>query len=330
MKDTIKYYEDKHDIRVLYLVKFGSHLYGTSTKDSDTDYKGLFLPSKESCYLNTQSKHINYTSGENDSKNGVGDIDFELWSLQYWVKLLQKGDTNAMDLLYSYSFPEIVEYIDPEMKSFLENAHKMFDIDKCNSYIGYVRGQVAKYGIKGERVGVYKGLHETNTELVKECNPDAKLNLFMNYLLDNHHDPSYCFEKMINDKRCLVVCGKVHMGDIKLNEFHERIKKEYDKYGQRARAAEQGNGIDWKAVSHAMRAVYQMKELIITGRIQFPLTMAPVITDIKLGKMDWKEVSDMIYNGLNEVDTMIDGLTDHKCKRDHEFVKNGILELYKS
>jgi len=84
MLDTIKYYEDKYNVKILYLVEFGSTLYGTNTPDSDTDYKGIFLPSKESCFLNTQNKHISYTSGKSNSKNGTDDIDFELWSLQYW------------------------------------------------------------------------------------------------------------------------------------------------------------------------------------------------------------------------------------------------------
>jgi hypothetical protein len=28
-------------------MKFGAHLYGTATSNSDVDYKGIFMPSKE-------------------------------------------------------------------------------------------------------------------------------------------------------------------------------------------------------------------------------------------------------------------------------------------
>jgi predicted nucleotidyltransferase len=31
---------------LLYLTKFGSHLYGTNGPNSDADYKGFYLPSK--------------------------------------------------------------------------------------------------------------------------------------------------------------------------------------------------------------------------------------------------------------------------------------------
>ena len=36
---------------------FGSHLYGTNTENSDTDYKGIYLPSKNDCYLNNVKKY---------------------------------------------------------------------------------------------------------------------------------------------------------------------------------------------------------------------------------------------------------------------------------
>lgn len=49
---------------------FGSHLYGTSTENSDRDYKGIYIPTKEECYLNSIIKSINRKTRENtNSKN---------------------------------------------------------------------------------------------------------------------------------------------------------------------------------------------------------------------------------------------------------------------
>jgi len=301
----------------------------SNTPQSDTDYKGLFLPSKESCYLNKQPKHISYTSGSDYSKNSANDIDFEMWSLQYWLKLLEKGDTNSIDLLYSASHPKMIEYVHPIMSTFLSQPYKLFDIDKCNGYSGYIRGQVKKYGIKGERVGVFKELSEFMNKYISEnLNIDIKLNILINYIIDNHYDKSYCFDKEINGERCLVVCGKVHMGSITVKEFNERIQREYKKFGERARLANLNRGIDWKACSHAMRAVYQMEELIHNGKIKFPLDKASIILKIKEGILDWKYVSDLIYNGLNRIDDLMADLSDHPCKRDNDFINNSIVKLY--
>ena len=41
-------------------MKFGSHLYGTDTENSDVDYKGVFLPSKEDILLGRIQKSYNF------------------------------------------------------------------------------------------------------------------------------------------------------------------------------------------------------------------------------------------------------------------------------
>ena len=46
---------------------FGSHLYGTSTPESDNDFKGVFLPSKEQILLNEIPKSINESTKNNNS-----------------------------------------------------------------------------------------------------------------------------------------------------------------------------------------------------------------------------------------------------------------------
>ena len=37
--------------QIICLMKFGSHLYGTNTTDSDTDYKGVYMPTKRQILL---------------------------------------------------------------------------------------------------------------------------------------------------------------------------------------------------------------------------------------------------------------------------------------
>ena len=47
------------DVKVIMLCRFGSHLYGTDTPESDTDYKGIFMPTKEMVLLGKIPKSIN-------------------------------------------------------------------------------------------------------------------------------------------------------------------------------------------------------------------------------------------------------------------------------
>ena len=56
-------------------MKFGSHLYGTDTPSSDTDYKGIYLPEAKDCYLDNIKHTIDMSTGNSHSKNTKEDID---------------------------------------------------------------------------------------------------------------------------------------------------------------------------------------------------------------------------------------------------------------
>jgi len=308
MIEDIKKMCEDNNVELVYLSKFGSHLYGTDTPDSDTDYKGIFLPSKDQCILQNIPKSINFSTGKNDSKNTDEDVDIDLWSLQYFMKLVSKGDTNAIDLLYSITYPKMIEYKDSRMGRIFLNHKKLFDIKNCNAYIGYALGQAKKYGIKGTRLGVLKNVYNY-VKNINENKTDEKLNLIIDDLYDKCGNGNLCFIKDIsNDKksnrstRSIIICGKVHMGTITINEFCKRIEKDYRKYGSRARKAEKNEGIDWKALSHAVRALFQMEKLIDEGYILYPLSDSNFIKSIKNGIYNFVYLEDFIMKYINKIE----------------------------
>lgn len=61
---------------------FGSHLYGLETPTSDKDYKGIYLPHPREILLGTAKKSIDTSTGDKNSKNGVNDVDRQIYSLQ--------------------------------------------------------------------------------------------------------------------------------------------------------------------------------------------------------------------------------------------------------
>lgn len=127
--------------KLLYLCKFGSHLYGTDTPTSDSDFKGIFLPSKTNCLLGDMPKHFTSSTGDGESKNSEDDLDVQFWSLQYWLSLVGKGETNALDLLYSATHTDMVVYSDKNMCYVFDNHDQLFTTNDCNSYVGYAIGQ---------------------------------------------------------------------------------------------------------------------------------------------------------------------------------------------
>ena len=272
-------------MEILYKTKFGSHLYGTDTENSDIDYKGIYLPKLSDLvmrYLIPDKKSINYSTGDQHSKNTNQDVDIQYWSLQYWLSLVKVGDTNALDLLFSYGTShEVVEFCDERMLPFFQNPLKMVNPKLTKAYVSYCNAQAKKYGLKGTRLSILKELIEflnqnqlliKNGGLVREISQE---------ILDLNYDKSLCFQK----DDLLYICGKAHGLNIKILEFQTRINNEYEKYGHRARLAEQNEGVDWKAVSHAVRCIDQCKEFLETGKMTFPLISKEIITNIKLGNI---------------------------------------------
>ena len=47
------------------------------------------------------------------------------------------------------------------------------------------------------------------------------------------------------------------------------------------------NNIDWKAVSHALRAGYQFRSIFIDGDFEYPLKESQFVLDVKQGKLDF-------------------------------------------
>lgn len=325
---------ERYGHRLLYLCKFGSHLYGTATEESDLDLKGIFLPNKEHLLLGNKIKSLRYNSGSNNDRNSKNDVDIELWSLQYFFELLGKGETNAIDLAYSPTNKSCVEYIEDSVdKMIFENPREFFNSKDINAFIGYAIGQAKKYGVKGSRLGVLKRVYEYLKDVIyPHIEPDQlhyyRLSDIIEDILNNFYDDSFCFMKFINDEEALVLCGKVHLFSIKLEEFYYRIKREYEKYGERAKKAEKNEGIDWKAISHAMRCIYQMEELLEKGKIEYPLSRAKELLEIKNGQYDWTEVEKWIYEGLERIEGLQE-MSKVTGRKNEELKKYIILTLYK-
>jgi len=319
--------EGRH--KILYLTEFGSHLYGTNTEASDTYVKGIFLPSKESLLLGETCRHLTYNSEKGDGKNSSEDVDLQLWSLHYFVHLLSIGDTNALDLLYSFTRKKCVLASWPDFRKALENNHqKFYDPRRMSGYLGYVMGQIKKYGTKGSRLGAIKCVYDW----LGRQHPTVmqfKLNFWLKEIVKDCYDQSYCFEKEINREPSLVLCGKVHRGGITMIEFAQRVSKDFDRYGDRARKASENLGIDWKAVSHGVRCIVQMAQILGKGGITFPLQEAPAILEIKQGKMPWEKCEQALQSGMDTIKKQQDLFLPEDVKYDPQWVKQFILNYYR-
>ena len=107
--------------------------------------------------------------------------------------------------------------------------------------------------------------------------------------------------KFIDEKTGLSVyevCGKKFQETTPIKHIIPILEKYYAEYGERAILASKNSSIDWKAVSHAIRAAYQVKQLFTEGDITFSLVEAPFILDVKQGKLDYLTQVAPVLEGL--------------------------------
>lgn len=285
-------------------IRFGSHLYGTNTENSDMDYKGIYLPDMRNVILQNVEKSISTNTKVGNGKNTKDDIDSEMYSLQYFMKMLMDGQTVALDMLFAND-ENIVETSDIWRE--ICNNREMFIHKNTKAFVGYCRTQAAKYGIKGSRICAIKTVVKSISEIMKKTK-------MVQYIRDDGYEwtkssvrePVYnklkdCFEELpvcehvtkymdkISRQMIYEICGRKFQESCELSHVLKCLNKILDNYGQRARMAENNENIDWKAISHAFRVCYEIKELLKYHKITFPLKEAEFIKDIKQGKMHYKK-----------------------------------------
>jgi len=266
---------------------FGSHLYGTNTKDSDTDYKGIYLPSVEELLLNKIKKSYNSNTKKTNVegvKNTSNDVDKEYYSIWHFIDLACAGRMDAFDILHAPKDKLINN--SPFWDRIVANKEKFYT-KNLNSFVDYVKKQAYKYGIKGSMINALKEVISIFDTFNNPMDDFKKLKYTIwPHLPDNKH----CYYLSPNlDGICQYkVCGKIIQDTMTVKYTLNILRNMFNKYGDRAKQAAENKGIDWKAVSHAFRAAYQVKELFTKGTITFPLPMADFLIDVKLGRLDYK------------------------------------------
>jgi hypothetical protein len=105
--------------------------------------------------------------------------------------------------------------------------------------------------------------------------------------------------------RMYEICGRKFQETAKINYVLECLQKIMKGYGKRVRQAEKNEFVDWKSVSHAIRAACQVRELLVDGTITFPLKNAETLKDIKMGKHDYQTfVAPMLERIMAEVEEL--------------------------
>jgi hypothetical protein len=297
---------------------FGSQLYGTSIPQSDTDYKGVFMPPIRDIILGRISKSVSSnTKRDGGQKNKQDDVDSGMYSLHYFIHLACEGETVAIDMLHAPQ--EMIIEKSAIWDDIVANRGKFYT-KNLRAFVGYARRQAAKYGIKGSR------LNEAGMVLdfLKTQNQFSRLRECWDSLPCGEH--IFKHPPNENNERMYEVCGRKVGENAIVDYAQDVIGRFYAAYGERAKQAARNEGIDWKAISHALRAAYQVRELLTTGTITFPLKDADYLRDVKQAKHDYQsQVAPKMEELMDEVERL-SAASSLPEKADREFWDNFIIQ----
>lgn len=309
---------------------FGSHLYGVSTPTSDLDLKAIYLPTAKEVILNNYKKTITTVRPKQPfERNTKDDVDIEIFSLDRYLHLLMEGQTLSLDFLFHT--PDMITHKTKDywIFEYIFNNREKFLSKDVTAFIGYAKNQAAKYGLKGFRVHALRTTleflksYEDKVDIVGDCD----LHSWVLSLNNEHIKIVECKGAHGKMEPHLEVCGKKTPFHARIGFAIKQIQRRFDEYGQRALMAENNEGCDYKALSHAVRVNSEAKELLLTGKITFPRPDRELLLRIKKGEIHYKEVAEIIENGLEELKEC-QKISILRDKPDVEFAEDFIFEVY--
>lgn len=342
--------------KIIFKSLSGSKLYGTDSIHSDTDIKGVFLPDIKDCILGKVSNVITKSTGSKNEKNSSIDIDETYYSLQYFLKLAAKGETNCIDLLFANSNKNAIIQDSFIWKELTKNIDKIIT-KNMSSYLGYCKSQCQKYSIKGDKLNNYNSFLKMCELYYNEKDEHGASSTLYNVLCKafnleslNHLIPKIG-EKQVKvvfsdfshynfGEHCYFVTASnkesyISIYDVKftlsdnIKSVYHKCKKVINSYGKRAQSAANEDGTDLKAISHCVRVLFQVEEIIETGKITFPLKEADFIKSIKYNTtaMTRDEIMEWIEKKIEYINDLIEK-SNLREKSDYDWINNFILSCY--
>lgn len=339
-------FKELDNLDIIVLMPFGSSLYGTEVtmddlndeerKDpkeylSDRDFKGIYLPTKMDIYNNRIKKSFKFDSQKDpNAKNTSDDIDVEIYSLQHFIGMALKGDTSAMDMLncpedwlIRSSFSSSSHTI---WRNIVRNKHKFYT-KNLKTLVDYARGQAAKYGVKGSRISDAKNVMKFLEQFDKDSN-NPRMKDVWDQLPEGEH--IFKIPPCPNNSRSMwmyEVCNRKVQDTARVCYFRDEIVVKFlNDYGERARKAARNEGVDWKAISHAVRAGSQFKELITKGTITYPLADREFIKKVKLGRFSYFCMAVYLDCMMDELEELNKNSSFPKHP-DYKFWENFVLSI---
>lgn len=308
-----------------YVVKtvFGSHLYGTSTPDSDRDFKAVHVYSLSEIVLKQDKAHFDKNTN-NKSKNSKDDVDFESYELRHFINECLIGDTHCHNMIWT---PEhlLVETSDV-WKELIANREKL-KTNKMGSYMGYCSNMAKKYALKSEKLEVlYAIVERLNSQ--NETKPKMKIGEFFlknEELLTLEFVSAYDKKIGNGSEKYFDIVSKSFPSSRPVCEVLKVVNDMIEGFGERVKKAVADGKIDLKSYYHAVRVVFELEQLLTEGILTFPNPRAEFLLKIRSGEFEKKWVEHFLCDEIERVCALPNNLPEP----DFKFWDDWILDYYR-
>ena len=319
-------------IHCLVELRAGSHLYGTATPASDTDLKAVYLPAARDILLQRARPTVTEERAkERGERNLPGDVDRESYSLQRFLDFVLAGQPLALEMLFA---PDAGRTRPPEplWRAVQALAPRLVS-RQATPFLRYSRLQAERYGSKGARAAAARQALALLEAAETAQGTTARLAIIEATLAAFAAGTPHA--ALIDlpvgggrDMRHLELCGRKVPLHASIKAAREMAARLLAEYGARTLLAEQDGGVDWKALSHAVRVGQEAIELLTTGRLVFPLAGARHLLDIKLGHVPYEPVAEEIAQLLRAVEAAA-ATSTLPDQPDREAAENLVLQAYR-
>lgn len=307
----------------LFSVLTGSHLYGNATVSSDFDYKVVCLPALDDllmCKRIVNKKEKPEGMSQQDSMR-PGDTETEYLPLQVFLDDFLNGQTYALEIAFAaaqelHTIPEGTP-LEGGVHAFwaktMQEMISLFLTKNVKKMVGYAVSQSKLYGLKTQRYTSIKAVldiindsfnststDEKEIQKLKETLRISDTPTLVNNLLKLEHI-KMSEVKNGNVTQALEIAGKLYPISTKWDTVITSVSGVLDKYGERVKKFE-GENVDWKALSHAIRITEQVLELCDTGELQFPRKNAQYLSHVKRGLIELEDALQYLQDVFSKID----------------------------
>jgi RNA repair pathway DNA polymerase beta family len=303
--------------KIIFECKIGSHLYGTSTVNSDEDYQGVFLPSEQDL-LGLARSPRELTSGKKQSlgdRNQAGDIDRKHYAIQRFIELGAEGQPAMLEMLFVPS--TLVVSATSEWTEVISCRNAFLSQRGIRPFLGFAQAQANRATLKGKNLNLVLALiealapevaknarctvleflsisesNQTRSKEKREIPVEANLaGVPVDYLVNEHGFPQIC------------IAGRYFDPTVIAKSLLDSLKTLEERYGNRVREAAR-SGYDFKSLSHACRLITEAEELLLTGWITLPRPDAEFLLQVKQGFID-REWFDFLTEEIERIDRVV-------------------------